>query len=287
MGILQGVTELFPVSSLGHGVLFPALFGWTNLVNSQSHSESFFLSFLVGLHVGTAIGLIAYFRSTWLRLAKGIGRQCALARRDGLSTLFLVSTPNTDADYKLVYLLILGTIPVGVVGLAFEHNLRTLFAKPLSAAIFLALNGLMMLGGELVRRRSSDGRSVTAVSSLTPRNALIVGSSQILALFAGISRSGASMVTGLVQGLSHEEAANFSFLLATPVILLAGVYKLPDLIGPLGNGVRLQALVGALCAMVASYFSVKFLSRWFSTHTLWPFGVYSLVVGLACVGYFA
>jgi len=173
---------------------------------------------------------------------------------------------------------------VGIVGLLLEHKLRVLFTKPLDAAIFLCANGVILLGGELLRRRSRPAhRRSVDLDTLRPRNALIIGSSQILALFAGISRSGVSIVTGLSKQLDYENAAEFAFLLATPVILLAGVLKLPDLFGPLGNGIRMQAFVGALFAAVAAYFSVRFLTKWFTTRTLWPFGVYSLIVGIACV----
>ena len=287
MGLLQGVTELFPVSSLGHSVLVPALLSWHNLVNSQSQTESFFLAFIVGLHVGTAIGLIVYYRRTWITLFSGLGRQLKGVRRDGVGSLWQLSNPTMDPNYRLLFILALGTVPVGIAGILLEHKLRTLFAKPLAAAIFLTINGVILLLGEQLRR--SRGRHVARLEleKLSPKNALAIGSSQILALFAGISRSGTAMVAGLLGGLDHEEAANFSFLLATPVILLAGVYKLPDLMGTLGNGVRLQTLVGALFAMVAAYVAVRFLIKWFTTKTLIPFGVYSLVVGLACVVRFA
>jgi len=287
MGLVQGVTELFPVSSLGHGVLLPGLLGWHNLVSSQSQAQSFFLVFLVGLHVGTAIGLIIFYRATWVKLFRGLGRQLAGGRRDGASTLWRVSSPKMDRDYRLLFLLALGSIPVGIVGVVAEKPLRELFAKPLAAAIFLTLNGLILILGE--RMRTSRGRHARyeKLDSFTPRNAIAVGSAQIFALFAGISRSGVTMVAGLTRGLDHEDAANFSFLLATPVILLAGLYKLPSLLGHLGQGVRSQTLVGAVCAGVAAYVAVRFLTRWFTTRTLTPFGIYCLVAGLACVVRFA
>lgn len=288
MGLVQGVTELFPVSSLGHGVLLPALLGWHNLVKSQAQSESFFLAFLVGLHVGTAFGLIAYYWRTWLALFKGLFRQLGLSRQKGVSSLWQLSSPDIDPQYRLLFLLVIATIPVGIVGLLFEHKLRVLFTKPLDAAIFLCVNGVILLGGELLRRRvRASHRKSVDIHTLQPRNALVIGTSQILALFAGISRSGISIVTGLANELDYENAAEFAFLLATPVILLAGILKLPDLFGPLGNGIRTQAFVGALFAAVAAYFSVRFLTKWFTTRTLWPFGVYSLAVGIACVIRFA
>ena len=287
MGLLQGITELFPVSSLGHGVLVPALFGWHNLVSSQTAQQSFFLTFLVGLHVGTALGLIAFYRDTWARLVRAGITHVTRVRTDGAAVLWRINDDNVTPEYRLLALLVLGTIPVGVVGRVLEKPLRELFAKPLAAAIFLVLNALVLLVGERFRRQ--QGRRATHVTedTLPVASALRIGSSQILALFAGISRSGVSIVTGVTEGLSYEGAANFSFLLATPVILLAGLYKLPSLFGAAGDGVRLQTLVGAIVAGVAAYVSVAFLSRWFKTKTLRPFAIYCLVVGLLCVVRFA
>jgi len=282
LGLLQGVTELFPVSSLGHGVLVPALFGWHNLVSSQSANQSFFLTFLVGLHFGTAVGLIVYYRATWGRLLRAGLAQVTSARSNGLTTLWRLDAPDISRDYRLLALLILGTIPVSVVGLVMEKPLRELFAKPEAAAILLLINGVILWAAD--RMKSSQGRRSRSVhaEAMPTRTAVIIGSSQILSLLAGISRSGISMVSGMVNGLDHEESANFAFLLGTPVILLAALYKIPSLLGAAGNGVRLQALVGALFAMVASYVSVSFLAKWFTTKTLRPFAYYCLIVGALC-----
>ena len=287
MGLLQGITELFPISSLGHSVLIPALLGWHNLVNSESATESFFLAFIVGLHVGTALGLFVYYRRTWFGLFRGLGRQVGAVRRDGVRSLVAVSNPSMDPRYRLLLILAVGTIPVGITGVVLEHQLRVLFAKPLAAAIFLTLNGLVLLAGERLRR--SRGRHVShlELKTMSPKVALAIGSSQILALLAGFSRAGLTMVAGLLGGLDHEDAANFSFLLATPVIFLAGALKVPDLLGPLGDGVRVQTLVGAACAGVAAFVSVRFLTRWFTTRTLTPFGIYCLVAGALCIVRFA
>ncbi len=287
LGFTQGITELFPVSSLGHGVLLPALFGWHNLVSSQASNQSFFLVFLVGLHVGTALGLILYYRETWGRLLRALLAQLQVARRDGASSLWRINEPTVSSDYRLLTLLVIGTIPVAVVGLVLEKPLRELFAKPLAAAIFLTINGLVLLVGERMKRQTGRRTRHLGLEKLSPRSAVEVGCAQILALFAGISRSGVTMVAGLTKGLNHDESANFSFLLATPIILLAGLYKLPSLFGPLGQGVRAQTLVGALVAMVAAYVAVSFLARWFTTRTLRPFAIYCLVVGLLCVLRFA
>jgi len=287
MGLVQGVTELFPVSSLGHGVLVPALFGWHNLVASQSVKQSFFLVFLVGLHVGTALGLVIFYRRTWRALFRGLVIQVRHAREDGVASLWRLGAPSIDPQYRLLCLLALGSIPVGVVGVVLESKLRELFAKPLAAAIFLTVNGVILLLGEALRRSRGRHASPGRLDTMSPRGAFGVGGAQILALLAGISRSGVTMVAGLLGGLAHEEAANFAFLLATPVILLAGLYELPHLLGALGDGVRLQTLVGALCAMVTAYLSVRFLTRWFKTRTLTPFAIYCLVAGAACVVRFA
>ena len=282
IGVLQGITELFPVSSLGHSVLFPAWLGWNSLTNGTSADKSFYLTFLIGLHVATAIALVIFFRSDWVRIIRGF--LTSIRDRN-------VETP----DQKMAWLLVLATVPVGVVGLLFEHGLRTLFAKPLSAAIFLTINGLILVVGERLRQRSTSRlpRPVGADADLgdgtriSGTDAAIVGTSQIAALFAGISRSGVTMVAGLLRGLDHEDAARLSFLLATPVIFAAGMYKLPDLFGPLGDGIRMQVLVGSIVAGVAAYFAVRFLTRFFHTRTLLPFAIYCLVAGAASIVRFA
>lgn len=287
MGIAQGLSELFPISSLGHGVLIPALLGWHNLVSSQSVKESFFLVFLVGLHVGTALGLLVFYRKTWYQLFRGLFIQLGRARDQGLGSLWRLNAPDVNPQYRLLALLALGSIPVGIVGAVLETKLRELFTKPLDAAVFLTLNGLLLLFGEWVRRGRGRHATTRRVETLSPSRALAIGSSEVFALLAGISRSGVTMVSGLLNGLDHEESANFAFLLATPVILMAGLYKLPSLFGSLGDGVRLQTLVGALFAMATAIIAVRFLTRWFKTKTLTPFAVYCLVVGVLCVVRFA
>ena len=254
IGLLQGVTELFPISSLGHSVLIPAWLGWDHLVSAQSASESFYLAFVVALHVATAIALLVYFREDWVRIIRGFFRTLRTRR---------LETP----DERMAWLLIVATIPAGLIGLALEHSLRTLFAKPLAAAIFLTVNGVILLVGERVRRRPRCATLVAEHPTRSQRAARraggstrssfkeagVVGVAQIGALFAGISRSGITMVAGLVRGLDHEDAARFSFLLATPIIFAAGVYKIPDLAGHLGDGIRGQALVGSIFAGLAAY----------------------------------
>jgi len=279
LGVLQGVSELFPVSSLGHAVVFPALFSWNNLVASESKPESFWLAFVVALHVGTALALVAFFWRDWKAIIGGL-LHSARTRT--------ITTPTE----RLGWLLVVATIPAGITGLALEHELRVLFSKPLAASIFLLANGFLLFGGEVARRRAAirERRGHLAprqLRTLEFKEAGLVGTAQVLALLAGISRSGVTMVAGLIRGLDYADAARFSFLLATPVILLAGLYKIPDLMGPLGNGVRGQALIGAVCAFVAALFSVRFLTRYFKTRTLWPFGLYCLAIGTFCVVRFA
>lgn len=291
VGLVQGVTELFPVSSLGHSVLLPALIGghWAEDLNVSS-PESPYLAFIVGLHVATALALLVFFRADWVRIVRG----------------FLTSVRDRSvvtAEQRLAWLIVLATIPVGVLGLALEHTFRTVLGKPTPAAAFLVANGVLLLLGERLRRRSAPveamavttprGGAGTAPARSVPvepdadrwlagvgvRTGLLVGLAQALALLPGISRSGAAMVAGLVRGLSHEDAARFSFLLATPVILAAGVLKLPDLAGPLGDGIRGQVLLGSLVSGLAAYASVRWLTRWFATRTLTPFGTYCLLAG--------
>ena len=284
LGVLQGVTELFPISSLGHSVILPQLLGWTDVVAAQSAQESYFLAFLVGLHVATALALLVFYRSTWARIGHGLIASVQ-ARR--------IATP----DQRLGWLLVVATIPAGLVGLLLEHTLRIVFAKPLAAAVFLVVNGLILLFGEWVRRRTEVRRVVAAhaanpaedrpLGTLEFREAGAIGVAQVFALLPGISRSGITMVAGLARGLDHEDSARFSFLLATPIILAAGLYKLPDLLGPNGDGVRPQILVGSIAAAIAAYLSVRFLTRYYTTRTLMPFAVYCLVVGGLAIVRFA
>ncbi len=283
MGLLQGVTELFPVSSLGHSVIFPTLFGWTNLVKAQANPESFFLAFLVGLHLATATALLIFYRKEWIRITLGFFSSIRYRR---------IQSP----DERLAWLLITATIPTGALALIFEHFFRTFFSKPLYAALFLMVNGVVLFVGEALSRRSNTAKSVDSsaevlnspdltsteahLKQIKFRDAALMGTFQTGALLAGISRSGISLVGGLVCKLNHQDAARFSFLMATPIILLAGLYKIPsDLLGHNGDGIRLQILVGSLVAFVAAYFSVSFLDRYFRNKTSTPYALYSLIAG--------
>jgi undecaprenyl-diphosphatase len=272
LGLLQGVSELFPISSLGHSVILPRLLGW-----NIHQNDSYFLTFLVATHLATAIVLLGFFRRDWVRILRGLGR--SLRERE--------IAPD-DVDAKLGWLLVVGTIPAGILGLLLEHKLRSIFASPRSAAAFLICNGFLLYGAELLRRRApqtSQDDDARIARQVGWRGAFLVGAAQAIALVPGFSRSGATMGGGLVVGLSHKDAARFAFLLATPIIGAAAVLKLPELFGHQGNGVRGQALVGALCSAVTAYLAVRFLMRFFETNRLTPFAVYCVLAGAGALLY--
>jgi undecaprenyl-diphosphatase len=337
IALIQGVTELFPVSSLGHSVLVPAWLGggWQTMVtqSSQQNSESsFYLSYIVALHCATALALMWFFRADWARIIRGFFRslpRCLRERR-------LVTA---DKDERLAWMIVLATIPVGLIGVALEHTFRTLFAKPAAAAVLLFVNGLILAGAEILRRsrihRSADAAAAVptpsaapamagpglpiaaAVASPTPAgrphshrktsggraradfeaaeqsdariaglsylDSIVIGVFQIAALLAGISRSGITMAGGLWRGLDHEDAARFAFLLATPVILAAGVLKIPSLLSPAGAHIHGQVALGVVVTAISAYLSVRFLVRWFQTRTLTPFAIYCLIIGAASI----
>lgn len=297
IGLLQGVTELFPISSLGHTVLVPSWIGgtWATLVQQEASAESPYLAFVVGLHLATAVVLLGFYFREWVRLIVGFFRSLTRGK------------VVTDEE-RLAWLIIIATIPVGALGLIFEHQFRVLFAKPLAAALFLMVNGVILFSGELHRRRHQkdpvaldssvpvagaqprfrddhivviDAEAERALSSIGVVSAAVIGASQALALLAGISREGVAMVGGLFRGLDNQNAMRFSFLLSTPVILAAGAIKIPDLTGSLGAGIRPEIIAGSIAAVVSSLFAVIFLARYFKTRTLLPFAIYSLVFGLA------
>ena len=343
VGLIQGVTELFPVSSLGHNVLIPALIGgtWARALNVAA-PESPYLAFIVGLHVATAIALLIYFWRDWVRIIKGFFT--SIRDRDIVTT-----------DQKLAWMIIVATIPVGIVGLLFEHTFRVIFGKPVLAGVFLVANGLILFTGEKFRTKASrqadleaaeerrlaivpaevqrepaagvaalglaaaaDGGATVApprrpghgthaaakpdarteraaeladavradqrLSRLDYLQTLIIGGAQILALLAGISRDGVTMVAGMYRGLSREDAARFAFLLATPVILAAGALKTSDLITK-GHGIYGPILAGSILSGIGAYISVRFLVRYFQTRTLTPFAIYCVLFGLGSIIY--
>jgi len=320
IGLLQGVSELFPVSSLGHSIIIPALIGgdWARNLNMTA-AKSPYLSFVVAVHVATAVALIVFYRRDWARIISGL---VSSIRNHRIST----------SSERLGWLLIAATVPVGLVGLVFERVIRTTLGRPVVAALFLTLNGVLLYVVERLRSRSSAGthragvRATTAAATTAHAGvdrdtagddgaavrvyattestaaahgdaaadeaaddrlgargwgeSIGIGSAQILALLPGFSRSGATIAAGLLRGLDHEDAARFAFLLATPVILAAGLLKLPELAGPEGNGILGQVAAGSVVAGVGAYLSLRFLTRYFHTHTLIPFAVYCTLAGL-------
>jgi len=266
LAVLQGVSELFPISSLGHTVVIPALVGWN--IDQQAPT---FLPFLVMLHLGTATALLVFFWRDWLSVLRALIRSAIRGR--------LAADPEEHAAWMIV----LATVPAGVLGVLFEKQLKVLFAAPTIAALFLVANGFVLFFGERVRRRRAAEASTIAV--LTWREALVVGLAQCAALIPGISRSGTTMVAGLVAGLDHQTAARFSFLLATPIILGAGLIEVPVLLGPDGRQMLGIALAGAIATGFAAWFSVTFLMRYFRVGRLvpcayycWAFGSLSLII---------
>ncbi|MGW1808894.1 undecaprenyl-diphosphate phosphatase [Streptomyces sp. NPDC002078] len=292
VGLLQGVTELFPVSSLGHSILIPALLGghWKHDLDVSAEG-SLYLNELVGLHLATALALVVYFWRDWLRVIRGL-------------VTSLTERRIQTVDQRLAWLIITATIPVAVAGLALDKVFRTTLGRPVPTAIFLALNGIVLFVTEQLRRggtgRRRAGHSVAAgeehltpdelsdqrITQMTIRQAMAIGAAQILALFPGISRSGSTISAGIFRGLNHEDSARFAFLLATPVIGGAALLKLPPLLGPEGNGLRGPLLAGSLAAFVAAYLATRYLVRYFENRTLIPFAIYCTVAGLGSLAYF-
>jgi len=268
LALLQGVSELFPVSSLGHTILIPSLLHWTNV----KRDDPTFLAFVVVLHLGTALALIFFYRKQWWVIARAL---IASVVRGKLSN---------DADERIGWLLVIGTIPVGILGVLFQEPVRALFGSPAPAAAFLAINGLVMFAGEGLRRRqrAKATRTDRPIETLTWPQSVFVGTAQGLALLPGISRSGVSMVASLLCDLDHEDAARYSFLLATPVIFAASLLEIPKLTAPGTHVVAVQAVIGAIIAGIAAYFSVAFLTRYFKHNDLRPFGWYCLLMGVVC-----
>lgn len=267
LGLLQGISELFPVSSLGHSVILPQLLGWPIHQN-----DTFFLTFLIATHLATATVLFIFFFDDWKRILTGIVK--SLRSRD-----------ISDPDARLGWLLVVGTIPAGIIGLLFEQQIRNTFVTARSAALFLALNGLLLLGAEYLRKRAKETTakgSDERISRLSWTQGLGIGAAQAIALIPGFSRSGSSIGGGLLAGLSHEDAARFGFLLATPVIGAAAVLKLPELATSAGKDLILPSIVGAICSAAAAYVSIKFLVKYFETKSLRPFGIYCLAAGIVC-----
>lgn len=290
LALLQGASELFPISSLGHTVIVTSLLGWRQFQGSDA-----FLPFVVLLHVGTATALLTFFWRDWVRIVRA------------LVTTAIAGKIDADPNGRLAWLIVAGTIPAGLVGLFLEHPLQALFNSPLVAATFLVVNGGVLLGGERLRLRAArmagtatvatggsievarpgqvlvadrdEDRTQRPLSSLSLTEAVLVGLAQTLALIPGISRSGVTMVAGLLVGMNHEEAATFAFLLATPIIGAAGLLEIPRLFSNAGVSIPM-ALAGGVAAGVAAYLSVRFLMRYFETGRLDPFGIYCILAGI-------
>ena len=259
MAVLQGVSELFPVSSLGHAVIIPHLLGWT--IDRYATS---YLPFLVTLHLGTAIALAAYFRGDWWALLSSL-----LPKAD---------SAKVREDRFILLLIVLGTVPAGLVGLVLEKRLANLFGSYQLVALFLILNGGLLVAGELLRRRERT----QGLSMLRPTQAVAIGLAQAIALLPGFSRSGATMVGGLMVGLTHQAAARFGFLLSTPIILAAALLELPKLFQPDLRPTLGPALLGGVVAGTVAYVSTAVLMRYFKTHevnALLPFAVYCVALG--------
>ena len=259
LGALQGITELFPISSLGHSVILPSILGWDSL-----QQDPYFLNFLVGTHLATAIVLIGFYWNDWIKIAQGFFR--SLAQR---------TIPQQDPDAKLAWLLIVGTIPTGILGLLFEHKLRTLFAIPSYSALFLLINGIMLYIAELIPKKTGSN-----IQHITWKQAFGVGCAQIIALFPGFSRTGATITGGLASGLTHADALHYSFLLATPIIFAASLLKLPRLIYGAGTHALIPTIIGAIAAGFAAYISIRYLTNFLKTNTLKPFAIYCMAAGL-------
>jgi undecaprenyl-diphosphatase len=312
-GLVQGISELFPVSSLGHGVLLPAVIGgsWAQDMN-MSTTDSPYLNILVAAHVGTAIALIVFFWQDWVRIVGGLFTSIRHLR--------------VETSYeRLAWLLVIGTIPVGIAGILLDKVVQEDLGRPIPAAIFLIINGAVLFAVERMQRNRSDDEEFMAAlrrpdgseddtilipalsddDDTTPMGAVTtemavdaklsklsigetigIGAAQIFALLPGISRSGSTIVGGLLRGLRHDEAARFAFLLATPAILGAGVFKLPGLLKPAMRASLGPAVVCLIVAGVAAFISVRFLTNYFQTRTLTPFAIYCLVAGVFCLAWF-
>jgi undecaprenyl-diphosphatase len=271
LGGLQGLSELFPISSLGHTVLFPKLFGWNQILAFQSRTESPWLAFIVMLHVGSAIGLLIYFWRDWIAIIKAFFATLGKRRIE-------------TSTERLAWLIVVASIPTGILGILLEHPARVATATPEVAAIFLTINGFILFGAERLRRRSEVG-------ALARREGLNAEGGRKLetleykeSVFIGIAQS-AALIAGLLRGLDNADAAKFGFLLATPIILAAGVFKIGDLTGSNGNGIRGAAFLAAVVAAVVAVFTVHFLTRYFRKGNLNPFAAYCVLFGVAMVIY--
>jgi undecaprenyl-diphosphatase len=270
LALLQGVTELFPISSLGHTVILPALFGWGDLVRDKH-----FLPLIVALHLGTSIALVIYFWRDWLNVIQT------------LVTSIQKGEVQKGTESWVSWLILIGCIPAGILGVFLETPLKQLFASPIIAASFLIVNGIILFLGEVLRRREASKSAFELqklgvyrpLSSLTWKEAIVIGLAQALALIPGISRSGVTMVAGLGIRLSHEDAARYSFLLGTPLIGAAALLEVPQLFGQSAYVLTL-ILIGMVVSGIAAFLSTRFLLKYFETGRLNPFAYYCVGAGV-------
>jgi undecaprenyl-diphosphatase len=266
LSLTQGFSELFPVSSLGHTIIIQSLL---NVSVTKDTTE--FLPFIIALHLGTAIALIIYFKEEWTKIIKALFKSAYKGRID-----------NKAFEEKFSWMLVIGTVPVGIVGIIFANVIKNLFSSPVPASIFLIINGIILMSGEKIKKTEENR---VALKNLSFKNAFTTGASQIFALLPGISRSGISMVSGLLLKLNHEDAAYFSFMLATPVILAAAVLEIPSLFKS-SSQILDYSIFGAILSGITAYLSVRFLMKYFKQGTLIPYSYYSIIAGLIDLIYF-
>ena len=277
IGFIQGITELFPISSLGHAILIPAWLGGT-FKDFISEENQTYLLISIAMHLASSVALFLVFRKRWSNLILGSIR--ALKVRNFQNTQF-----------KVLSYIVLATIPVGVLGLAFDDYFQNIFGKPEFSAVFLTINGLILIGAERLSRRDVAHELPDSDAEIDHRvnvkRSVVIGFGQSLALFAGISRFGVTMSAGLLSKLNHSVASDFAFLLSLPVILGASIVKLPQLFTTEANQLIGQIAVGSIVSFICTYISVTFLVRWFKTRTLYPFAIYCLIFGILSLLRFA
>ena len=270
-GFIQGITELFPVSSLGHAILIPAWIGGS-FKEFISEENKAYLLITIAMHLASSIALFLVFRKRWLNLIGGTFT--SIRKRSFQSKQFRV----------LSYILI-ATIPVGALGVIFGDYFQSIFGKPAYSAVFLTINGVLLIMAERLSKKyishSSSDSDAEIDAHINSKSAVVIGFGQSLALFAGISRFGITMSAGLLRKLNHSVASDFAFLLSLPVIVGAAIVKLPELFTTDAKQLLGQILVGSVVSFIATYISVTFLVKWFKTKTLYPFAIYCLLFGIA------
>lgn len=270
IGFIQGITELFPISSLGHAILIPAWLGgsFKDFISDENQT---YLLISIAMHLASSVALFLVFRKRWQNLI--FGSFSALKSRNFQNTQF-----------KVLSYIIIATVPVGILGLAFDDYFQSIFGNPEFSAIFLTINGLILIGAERLSRRDVAHELLDSDAEIDHRvnvkSAVVIGFGQSLALFAGISRFGVTMSAGLLRKLNHSVASDFAFLLSLPVILGASIVKLPELFTTDANQFMGQIIAGSIVSFICTYISVTFLVRWFKTRTLYPFAIYCLIVGI-------